>query len=201
MFVSALTICAAYFGQLGDTRDCELAIHRAGQLLQHFTTNSPQAKRYDNILKRLSKAAMVYINSLSQCDPVDRRVIMTVIFGLDAQYHYDVSGTNDTSAPTSSCANSQQRNISCSGNSSTIHTSPKATGVENDTRHLTGVEDCLPLHDISSLSADGSNGYHLSSDRTAVNYSNYDDFARLNPSLDLLDTASLWEINWDGTLL
>ncbi|KAL7905440.1 hypothetical protein GGI35DRAFT_471665 [Trichoderma velutinum] len=61
-FVSALTICAAYFGQLGDARECELAIYRANQILQHFMPHSPQAKQYDLILKKLSRVALSCIS-------------------------------------------------------------------------------------------------------------------------------------------
>ncbi|KKP02895.1 p-hydroxylaminobenzoate lyase [Trichoderma harzianum] len=61
-FVSALTVCAAYFGRLGDARECELAIYRANQILQHFMPYSPQAKQYDLILKKLSRVALSCIS-------------------------------------------------------------------------------------------------------------------------------------------
>ncbi|KAL7935626.1 fungal-specific transcription factor domain-containing protein [Trichoderma chlorosporum] len=57
-FVSALTVCAAYFGRLGDARECELAIYRANQILQYFMPYVPQAKQYDLILKKLSRVAL-----------------------------------------------------------------------------------------------------------------------------------------------
>lgn len=57
-FVSALTVCAAYFGRLGDGRECELVIYRASQVLQHFMAHSPQARQYDLILKKLSRVAL-----------------------------------------------------------------------------------------------------------------------------------------------
>lgn len=56
--MSALTICAAYFGRLGDPKECELVIYRASQILQHFMPNSPQAKQYDLILRKLSRVAL-----------------------------------------------------------------------------------------------------------------------------------------------
>ncbi|KAL6815063.1 hypothetical protein J3E69DRAFT_358908 [Trichoderma sp. SZMC 28015] len=61
-FVSALTVCAAYFGRLGDARECELVIYRANQILQHFMPYSPQAKQYDLILKKLSRVALSCIS-------------------------------------------------------------------------------------------------------------------------------------------
>ena len=61
-FVSALTVCAAYFGCLGDARECELAICRANQILQHFMPHNPQAKHYELILKRLSRVALSCIS-------------------------------------------------------------------------------------------------------------------------------------------
>lgn len=60
--MSALTICAAYFGRLGDSKECELAIYRASQILQHFMAQSPQANQYDLILKKLSRVALGWIN-------------------------------------------------------------------------------------------------------------------------------------------
>lgn len=62
-FVSALTVCAAYFGRLGDARECELASYRASQILQHFIAHSPQARQYDLILRRLSRVALGCINA------------------------------------------------------------------------------------------------------------------------------------------
>ncbi|KAK4083836.1 transcriptional regulator family: Fungal Specific TF [Trichoderma aggressivum f. europaeum] len=61
-FVSALTVCAAYFGRLGNARECELVIYRANQILQHFMPYSPQAKQYDLILKKLSRVALSCIS-------------------------------------------------------------------------------------------------------------------------------------------
>ncbi|KAL7946791.1 hypothetical protein V8C42DRAFT_352305 [Trichoderma barbatum] len=69
-FVSALTICAAYFGRLGDARECELVIYRANQILQHFMLNSPQAKQYDLILKKLSRVALSCISGTGE--PYDK---------------------------------------------------------------------------------------------------------------------------------
>ncbi|KAJ5924931.1 hypothetical protein N7454_007570 [Penicillium verhagenii] len=68
VFVSALTVCAAYLGQLGSSKEFELAIHRADQILQQFMKNSPQAKQYDAILKGLSKAAFGFGNQQRQRD-------------------------------------------------------------------------------------------------------------------------------------
>lgn len=62
-FVSALTVCAAYFGRLGDAGECELASYKASQILQHFIPRSPQAKQYDLILKKLSRVALGCINA------------------------------------------------------------------------------------------------------------------------------------------
>lgn len=62
-FVSVLTVCAAYFGRLGDARECELATYKASQILQHFIAHSPQAKQYDLILKKLSRVALGCINA------------------------------------------------------------------------------------------------------------------------------------------
>ncbi|UKZ86516.1 uncharacterized protein TrAFT101_002342 [Trichoderma asperellum] len=63
VFVSALTVCAAYFGRLGDATECELAIYKASEVLQHFMGHSPQAKQYDLILKRLSRVALGCISA------------------------------------------------------------------------------------------------------------------------------------------
>ncbi|KAL3456972.1 fungal-specific transcription factor domain-containing protein [Aspergillus heterothallicus] len=56
-FVSSLTICSAYFGQLGVVQANEEAIAQARQMLDHFAVSSPQARRYSGILAKLSDAA------------------------------------------------------------------------------------------------------------------------------------------------
>ncbi|KAL2855813.1 fungal-specific transcription factor domain-containing protein [Aspergillus pseudodeflectus] len=57
-FVSSLTICSAYFGQLGASDSNEHAIAQAREILEHFALSSPQARRYRGILGTLSDAAM-----------------------------------------------------------------------------------------------------------------------------------------------
>ncbi|KAL2844532.1 fungal-specific transcription factor domain-containing protein [Aspergillus pseudoustus] len=56
-FVSSLTLCSAYFGQLGTAQCNEEAIAQARQILDHFALSSPQARRYSGILAKLSDAA------------------------------------------------------------------------------------------------------------------------------------------------
>ncbi|KAL3442340.1 fungal-specific transcription factor domain-containing protein [Aspergillus insuetus] len=56
-FVSSLTICSAYFGQLGVAESNENAIAQARKILEHFALSSPQARRYSGILGTLSDAA------------------------------------------------------------------------------------------------------------------------------------------------
>ncbi|KIA75443.1 hypothetical protein HK57_00087 [Aspergillus ustus] len=56
-FVSSLTLCSAYFGQLGTAACNEEAIAQARQILDHFALSSPQARRYSGILAKLSDAA------------------------------------------------------------------------------------------------------------------------------------------------
>ncbi|KAL6859272.1 fungal-specific transcription factor domain-containing protein [Trichoderma novae-zelandiae] len=73
-FVSALTVCAAYFGCLGDARECELVIYRANQILQHFMPYSPQAKQYDVILKKLSRVALRSISG-TEDQPYDNGTV------------------------------------------------------------------------------------------------------------------------------
>ncbi|KAJ0418645.1 fungal-specific transcription factor domain-containing protein [Aspergillus carlsbadensis] len=56
-FVSSLTICSAYFGQLGGAESNAQALAQARQILDHFAQSSPQARRYSGILGTLSDAA------------------------------------------------------------------------------------------------------------------------------------------------
>ncbi|KAL2813394.1 fungal-specific transcription factor domain-containing protein [Aspergillus granulosus] len=56
-FVSSLTICSAYFGQLGIAKSNEEGLTQARQILEHFAVSSPQARRYSGILAKLSDAA------------------------------------------------------------------------------------------------------------------------------------------------
>ncbi|KAL2869596.1 transcription factor domain-containing protein [Aspergillus lucknowensis] len=62
-FVSALTVCSAYFGQLGCSESNATAIDQARRILDHFAVSSPQARRYSGILAKLSTAATVHHNS------------------------------------------------------------------------------------------------------------------------------------------
>jgi hypothetical protein len=89
-FVSALTICAAYFGRLGDARECELASYRASQILQHFIAHSPQAKQYDLILRKLSRIALGYINATENQLHINRGVFWFDLFRLTPAHLYSL---------------------------------------------------------------------------------------------------------------
>ncbi|KUL82827.1 hypothetical protein ZTR_09615 [Talaromyces verruculosus] len=81
-FVSALTICSAYFGQLGNLNENEYAIQQADEVLKHFTRNSPQARRYSLILTKVSKAALDYVKYLEHKERVARNRLMPELFRL-----------------------------------------------------------------------------------------------------------------------
>jgi hypothetical protein len=66
-FVSSLTICSAYFGQLGVPESNEQAIAQAREILAHFALSSPQARRYSGILGTLSDAATGHAQARTRC--------------------------------------------------------------------------------------------------------------------------------------
>ncbi|KAL2793709.1 fungal-specific transcription factor domain-containing protein [Aspergillus keveii] len=72
-FVSSLTICSAYFGQLGVPESNEQAIAQAREILAHFALSSPQARRYSGILGTLSDAATGHAQATTRCSSQVRR--------------------------------------------------------------------------------------------------------------------------------
>ncbi|KAL3496327.1 fungal-specific transcription factor domain-containing protein [Aspergillus germanicus] len=68
-FVSSLTICSAYFGQLGGAESNENAIVQAREILEHFALSSPQARRYSGILGTLSDAATGHTQTRTRSGP------------------------------------------------------------------------------------------------------------------------------------
>ena len=143
---------------------------------------------------------MVYINGLSQCDPLDRNGPMPSTLELDLPHCYDLSGTDSMSADSIFYTDSQQRIISGPGNLSTMNTSLRAMREELDTEHLMSAEASLPLYDISSLLEGGAGNHIFPSDPAAVNSSDFDNFTGYQPSPDHQFTASFWEAEWDGIL-
>ncbi|RFU34091.1 hypothetical protein B7463_g2243, partial [Scytalidium lignicola] len=82
-FVAALTVCSAYFGRLGALKECERAIQQADEVLQHFSRNSPQARRYNMILKKLSRAALDHVKSLEYKEREYQNILMPELFRLN----------------------------------------------------------------------------------------------------------------------
>ncbi|KAH8821928.1 hypothetical protein F5884DRAFT_107910 [Xylogone sp. PMI_703] len=82
-FVAALTVCSAYFSRLGDFEECKHAIQQANEVLQHFSRNSLQARQYNIILKKLSRAALDHVKALERKERADRPILMPELFRLN----------------------------------------------------------------------------------------------------------------------
>jgi hypothetical protein len=189
-----LTVCAAFLGRLGDSKECELAIHRADQILQHFMKNSPQAKQYDAILKNLSKAAFGFGHHQGQRDSSNRITSMSDLFGLYSGIHYDSEAPHDTLATINSVAVDDPQGISLSRGVSTSSISPQVDLVRS-TEYESGVvfsqteEICRP------------DDFTPPGHQTTADSFDFSGLSGDNFSLDLHATESIWDINWDGMLL
>ncbi|KAJ5836055.1 hypothetical protein N7447_002081 [Penicillium robsamsonii] len=80
VFVSVLVLSSAHFGQLDPQRSITRTLRQADDILACFAVNSPQARRYRLILKKLSTAAERQNESKSQ----SRVVHMPRLFHLDS---------------------------------------------------------------------------------------------------------------------
>ncbi|KAH0499570.1 hypothetical protein TgHK011_006753 [Trichoderma gracile] len=105
-FVSALTVCAAYFGCLGDARECELAIYRANQILQHFKKNNLQAKQYELILKKLSRVALRSISGAEDQPYDNSSVFWSDLFRLTPAHLHQLK--QEESCDDASCMGGQE---------------------------------------------------------------------------------------------
>ncbi|KAJ5621138.1 hypothetical protein N7510_005122 [Penicillium lagena] len=194
VFVSALTVCAAFLGRLGDPKECELAIHRADQILQHFMKSSPQAKQYDAILKRLSKAAFGFGNHQGQRDSSNRITSISDLFGSYAGDHRASEAPHDTLATINSVAVDHPQGISFSRHASTSRPSPQADPMvptEYETAIISSqAEEICRLDD-----------FNLPGHQTTTDSFGFTGISGYNFSLDLQTTESIWDINWDGMLL
>lgn len=145
---------------------------------------------------------MIFNIGLNQRRRADRSIMMSDIFGLDPQDRHEIAGTNDLSTAVNQYTEDHERTFSRPESAAMIATSPLAEHEGHDAGYLARILGSLPSNDISSLSGGGnSTGYIVSDDRTTPNCCDFDEFAGTQPSLDLLNTASIWEINWDGVLL
>jgi hypothetical protein len=145
---------------------------------------------------------MIFNNGLSQRGPADRSIMMSDIFGLDPQDRHELSGTSDVSTAVNQYTEDHERTFLRPESVAMIATSPLAEHEGHDTGYLARILASLPTNDISSLSAGGnSSSYLVSDDRNTPNSCYFDEFVGTQPSLDLLNTSSIWEINWDGVLL
>jgi len=81
--VSALTVCSAYFGRIGNFHETERAIQQADEVLTYFSRHSRQGERYGLILKKLTNAAVNYHQSLKRRHSKSRNIRMPEIFRLN----------------------------------------------------------------------------------------------------------------------
>lgn len=192
VLVSALTVCAAFFGRLGDSTECELAIHRADQILQHFMESSPQAKHYDATLKNLSKGAFGFGCHRGNRNSPTAINTMSDLFG---SYSCDQNNLV-AGGERSLAAKSDSRGIA-KGNSSSENTFTSYLP-SNQFSGLPSVfdDDNVPLEGDFQPESVG-----LSADQATVDSVNLNGLDDCNIFLDFQMTESIWDINWDGMLL
>ncbi|CEJ59550.1 hypothetical protein PMG11_08170 [Penicillium brasilianum] len=192
VLVSALTVCAAFFGRLGDSKECELAIHRADQILQHFMESSPQAKHYDATLKNLSKAAFGFGCHGGNRNSPTAINSMSDLFGSHSCDQNNLVAGGERSLATKS----DSRGIA-QGNSSSENTFASYLP-SNQFSGMPSVfdDDNVPLEGDFQPESVG-----LSADQATVDSFNLNGLDDYNLFLDFQMTESIWDINWDGMLL
>lgn len=79
--MAALTLCSAYFGQLGDPAEILKTSEQAEEILTHFAKCSRQGRQYRFILKKLSEDVAEYVKASAIKDRIARNLAMPEIFG------------------------------------------------------------------------------------------------------------------------
>lgn len=211
-FVSALTICSAYFGRLGNLSENEHAIQQADEVLKHFTRNSPQARRYSLILTKLSKAALDYVSHLEHKQRVARNRLMPELFRLNTAQSEKVSNVRPGQSSNSQATNK----LTALG--------PLPEGPPEFTFQMGSIRGkFLPTETLDTTHLVNEGGNHQHNDllggrgtssllNTAHTFNEVNNNL-LDESLDfeedyiqdslltLENTETIWDLNWGGALI
>lgn len=201
--MSVLVLNSAYFGQLGSQRTVAKALRQAEDIFESFTVNSPQARRYKHILKRLSRAAEDHWSRVEQRMPQARSAYITRLFQLhptSLAHGSNADGCSDDTSQedTDPAASSGRMRTGGTSDASPCLTAPESSvqGPRHSVR-----QPVLPGNDILDRvrnSQDFANSPGSIIEGTislipdeAVGYGSW---------LQLDDYSSIWDFSWAGAL-
>lgn len=209
--MSALTVCSAYFGQLGNLNENEYAIQQADDVLKHFTRNSPQARRYSLILTKVSKAALDYVKYLEHKQRVARNRLMPELFRLNTAQSENVpdvrpdrlSTSQATDNPTASSSSTEgppelaPRMGSIGGSLLPTETLDATQLIlEGENQH----PDFLIWRDSSSL-LDTAHTFNEVNNNLLDDSLGFEEDYIQDSLLTLENTETIWDLNWGGALI
>ncbi|KAJ5164608.1 uncharacterized protein N7500_006438 [Penicillium coprophilum] len=191
VFVSVLVLSSAYFGQLDPQRSITRTLRQADDILACFAVNSPQARRYRLILKKLSKAA----ECQNQTKLQSRVLYMPRLFHLDS----DGSGGGPLAAgsisPKLTEQNTGRYGCTLEGEAADggVTDQPKTCnccGIDPG-RGVPFPQSVVRSEDI--LNAPGSNlgGLPMTTTNESIGHGSL---------FQLEDDASIWDFTWAGSL-
>lgn len=209
--MSALTICSAYFGQLGNLNENEYAIQQADEVLKHFTRNSPQARRYSLILTKVSKAALDYVKYLEHKQRVARNRLMPELFRLKTAQSENVRDVRpDESSTSQATVNPTVSSPSTDGPPEfapwmgSIGGSLRPTETLDATQSILEGEnqhpDFLIWRDCSSLLDTAHTFNEANNSLLDETFGFEEDYIR-DSLLTLENTETIWDLNWGGALI
>lgn len=220
VFVAALTVCSAYFGQLGNSKDAERAIQQADEILTHFGKHSRQGRRYGIILKKLSKAAVGYLQAVNQKERSSRNITMPELFRLNrpsaAKQAPQIGGILLNPPARQSAAGPSKSPAEEPGFSSGTETyqpsvrwsQSTGTGTPNATSVTPSTPWQVPEHEVCSPASSKHSESLLDlalSFNQMINTPEQGDFVLegdpRDTFLELDNARDIWDLNWGSTLL
>lgn len=205
-----MTICSAYFGRLGVLEEYGHVIQQADEILRHFARNSPQAKRYSLILKKLSRAALDYVKRLEHSEEVPQNTLIPELFRLNPVLSADASEGSRASVESAQSSRDHSKSSSVSqGNYSYLSQWQGSKGellttnsgvrarVSNQTSNQASAST---ISDSESL-LDLANSFHSLNNTQLDTYLHPPGGSAGEYVFDFENTESLWDLNWEGTIL
>lgn len=207
-----MTICSAYFGRLGVLEEYSHAIQQADEILHHFARNSPQAKRYSLILKKLSRAALDYVKRLEHSkEVIPQNTLIPELFRLDPTISADASKCTGVSIESAQSSKDHNKLSSAyQGNYSYLSQWQGSEGealptssesirprVYNQTSNQAGAS----IMSNSGSLLDLANSFQSLNNMQLDMYLDPPGGSGSKYVFDFENTESLWDLNWEGTIL
>lgn len=206
-----MTICSAYFGRLGVLEEYGHAIQQADEILRYFARNSPQAKRYSLILKKLSRAALDYVKRLEHSEEVPQNTLIPELFRLNPALSADASEGSRASVERAQPSRGHNKFSSVSqGNSSYLSQWQGSKGellttssgaVRARTSNQTSNQASASIINDSESLLDLANSFHSLNNTQLDMYLDPPGGPAGEYVFDFENTESLWDLNWEGTIL